>query len=615
MFALSEASRTLHKMHPETFPMADSWAKANVNRADISPGKLADRIVLLMKRRKPGKSLMFVVDEVGQFVARDVQKMLDLQAVVQQLGVKGRGKHWIVVTSQEKLNELVSGLDNKNIELARLMDRFPLQVHLEPSDISEVTSRRVLAKNSGAEQALGALFEANRGRLVQNTRIQSDIRLPDVARQSFVDLYPLLPYQIELIIQIVSGLRTQSGASRHVGGANRTIIKLAQQLLINPQTRLASKDVGALVRLDHVYDLVEGNISSDIRAKIASIPSKVDHPKAQAVAKTVCLLQFVKSVGRIGGERRRLPARFRVDAEFLPRGGQGRAGRTDQGVARPRGRRRLSHSDAGGGRLEPDPLLDQPAAGRREQALCRSSEGLLVADPDVQPRRHEVLQGRTDVQRQGGGIGRHHLQRAVRRRPVGRRDALRGRCASAARPTPKSIFWVVTLDEEIRNEMREAYRSQQMIEKKSRDASTSDGTALVADEKGRQRRHHGRTEAAAEGRGAIGPGLVSRQRSQPGRRARTSARPPSASSAPCCPSSTTGSAKPPRRPPTSRRASTRCSRSRTSTAFRRSSANLSLLRDEHGKPVFKTDVTPLSEVMAQITDTGELRRAGDWQVP
>ena len=84
----------------------------------------------------------------------------------------------------------------------------------------------------------------------------------------------------------MSGLRTQSGASRHVGGANRTIIKLAQQLLINPQTKLASQDVGALVRLDHVYDLVEGNISSDIRAKIASIPSKVDHPKAQAVAKS-----------------------------------------------------------------------------------------------------------------------------------------------------------------------------------------------------------------------------------------------------------------------------------------------------------------------------------------
>jgi len=44
---------------------------------------------------------MCVVDEVGQYVARDIPKMLDLQAIVQQLGVKGRGKVWVMVTSQE----------------------------------------------------------------------------------------------------------------------------------------------------------------------------------------------------------------------------------------------------------------------------------------------------------------------------------------------------------------------------------------------------------------------------------------------------------------------------------------------------------------------------------
>jgi hypothetical protein len=112
-FALSEASRVLHSLDSATYPMADSWIKAVKNKADISPGKFAERANELMKRRRPGRALMFVVDEVGQFVARDVAKMLDLQAVVQNLGVKGRGKHWIVVTSQEKLGELVSGLDDK----------------------------------------------------------------------------------------------------------------------------------------------------------------------------------------------------------------------------------------------------------------------------------------------------------------------------------------------------------------------------------------------------------------------------------------------------------------------------------------------------------------------
>lgn len=226
-FALSEASRVLHSLDSATYPSADSWVKAVKNKADISPGKLAERAGELMRRRKPGETLMFVVDEVGQFVARDVQKMLDLQAVVQSLGVRGRGKHWVVVTSQETLRDIVSGLDGMRTELARLQDRFPLQVHLEPSDISEVTSRRVLRKNAAAEANLGALFDEHRGRLTELTRLSAEIRLPDLSRDAFVELYPLLPYQIDLIIQIVSGLRTQGGVSKHVGGANRTIIKLA----------------------------------------------------------------------------------------------------------------------------------------------------------------------------------------------------------------------------------------------------------------------------------------------------------------------------------------------------------------------------------------------------
>jgi hypothetical protein len=252
--AVQQASRVMHELDPATYATVDSWRESAMKRADITPGDLAARGMELMARRRPGKNLLFVVDEVGQFVARDVQKMLDLQAVVQSLGRVGRGKMWIVVTSQEKLTELVGGLDDRRVELARLMDRFPLQVHLEPSDISEVTSKRVLSKNAEAEKQLRELFTAHRGRLTDNTRITADIKLPELSTESFIDLYPLLPYQIDLIIQIVSGLRTQGGAGRHVGGANRTIIKLAQQLLIHPDVDLASQPIGQLARVDQIYD-------------------------------------------------------------------------------------------------------------------------------------------------------------------------------------------------------------------------------------------------------------------------------------------------------------------------------------------------------------------------
>ena len=176
--ALNEASRVMHELDRATYPSADSWVRAVKSRADVNPGLLAERCKELTNRRAKGKALIFVIDEVGQFIARDVQKMLDLQAVVQSLGRVGRGKIWLVVTSQEKLSEVVAGIDDNRIELARLQERFPreLQVHLEQSDISEVTSKRVLGKNADAQKALRQLFQDHRGRLTENTRVSADIR-------------------------------------------------------------------------------------------------------------------------------------------------------------------------------------------------------------------------------------------------------------------------------------------------------------------------------------------------------------------------------------------------------------------------------------------------------
>jgi hypothetical protein len=78
------------------------------------------------------------------------------------------------------------------------------------------------------------------------------------------------------------------------------IIKLVQQLLINPAANLADQPLGCVARLDQVYDLVEGNIGSEVRAKISAIAKELDHPLAQPVAKVICLLQYVKSAHPAG---------------------------------------------------------------------------------------------------------------------------------------------------------------------------------------------------------------------------------------------------------------------------------------------------------------------------
>ena len=487
-FALSEASRVLHNLDPQTYPMADSWVKAVKNKADITPSKLAERAGELMKRRQPGRSLMFVVDEVGQFVARDVQKMLDLQAIVQSLGVKGRGKHWVVITSQEKLGELVSGLDDKKIELARLMDRFPLQVHLEPSDISEVTSRRVLSKNAAAEVALGKLFDEHRGRLTEHTRMSADIKLPEISRDNFIELYPLLPYQIDLIIQVVSGLRTQGGASRHVGGANRTIIKLAQQLLINPAVNLADTPLGALVRLDQVYDLVEGNIGSEVRAKIAAITRELNHPLAQPVAKVICLLQYVKSVHR---------SVENIAAALHPSvGGDSQLASVKEALRELEGAQKVRHGDDG--YRIPSPAEDDwerlrngisPKPGDSHRLYSE----MLSAFWQPQPS-HTLFETKTfkaGLAIQGREIMGGDMVLQLHFAEDGNDfDELATELRRRSQQERKHVFWAISLNQAIDRESVELFRSKEMLARKERETKGEDTPALIADERVRQRRHN-----------------------------------------------------------------------------------------------------------------------------
>ena len=312
--ALNEASRILHLIDSETYNQPDSWVRSltregdSIGRADITPNQLAALAFELMERRQKNKGLVFIIDEVGQFVSRSVDKMLDLSAIVQALGVESKSRllkkkaaapTWLIVTSQEKLNEIVSALDDRRIELARLKDRFPIEIDLAPADIAEVTSKRVLTKKAGVIPQLAKIYEDNQHRLNQCTALEHSSRKSDTQKEEFINLYPYLPYHIEMCIDIMSGIRLQPGAQRYIGGSNRTIIKQAQQILINPRVKLAEEEIGTLVTFDKVYDLIKDNLSSEKHRDIISIEKRFPNDDfAIKVAKVICLLEFIRDLPR-----------------------------------------------------------------------------------------------------------------------------------------------------------------------------------------------------------------------------------------------------------------------------------------------------------------------------
>jgi hypothetical protein len=484
MQALSVASAVMHRIDPTTYPDAKTFSSIAIqSEPEISPSLLAERAIRLMEGKRDGRNLVFVIDEVSRFIIRDVQKILDLQSTVQQLGKHGRGRIWLIATAQESLDDVIGSIDDQRLDLAILQDRFPIKVVLETSDISEVTHRRVLSKSAGGEALLSGMYGIHQGRLATHTKLDTKIRLPELTSKAFADLYPLLPYQIELIIQVVSGLRLSGGASKQFGGANRAIIKLAQELLTNPQSGLADEALGALVTLDRVYDLQSNNIDSQYRGKISDIAIKASHPLAVPVAKAICLLQFVDQV----------PATERNIAVVLhPRVDCDSIQSQVQEACEHLYDRRLI-------RKAPDSTYKIPTPQEEDWEQTRTKQ-----EPSAQDRHNllqEALRQNWDpVPSAGLGNGVRTFKAALHFRggevvkgdvpvKVERVDGSENfedrveQLRQQSQQDTNTFFWAMRPSPELDRALREWFRSQKVIDLKGRDASSKGQVQLVSEER------------------------------------------------------------------------------------------------------------------------------------
>lgn len=302
--ALQRTAAILREISSEVYDSSDSAIGFLRGRAQLNIDVLVDRTFELSHRRAPGHAVAFIIDEVGSYVALSVNKIEDLRKIVEHFGQEGANRVrrqqavapvWVVVTSQEKLDEVVQAIDDKRVELARLQDRFAIKIDMSPSDIREVASLRVLAKTPQGKTHLGQVYDRYISQLKTHTRAQTQGPATEISREEFIQYYPYLPHFIDLSIQIVSGLRNQSGAFRQLGGSNRTIIKQAHEMLVSERTDMQNRPIGELVTLDRIYDLVEGNLSTEKRSDVSDIVRNwKDDSWETRTAKAIALLEYVR---------------------------------------------------------------------------------------------------------------------------------------------------------------------------------------------------------------------------------------------------------------------------------------------------------------------------------
>ena len=283
-----------HEMYPALFPEAKSFSSSTEGFFQFEDQRVQEMIDIV--REKSGKQhIVFIIDEVGQYVASRDNLILNLDGLAKNLKQLGDGKVWIVATAQQTLTEDDPRASINSPQLFKLKDRFPIQIDLESSDIKEICYRRLLGKSPAGETKLGKLFDTHGQALRHNTKLQ-DAKYydADFSKESFINLYPFLPAHFDILLHLLGALAKSTG-----GIGLRSAIKVIQDVLKGQggSKAMADQPVGWLATTVTLYDEME----KDIRRAFPSIQQAVgkvqirfpDSRLHQNIAKSLAVLQIL----------------------------------------------------------------------------------------------------------------------------------------------------------------------------------------------------------------------------------------------------------------------------------------------------------------------------------
>lgn len=226
----------------------------------------------LIKKRTGKENVLFIIDEVGQYISSKDELILHLQGTMENLKDIGKGKAWLLATAQQTLTEDNPNARYNSDKLFKLNDRFPIKVDIEASDIKEITTQRLLGKSQDGTDKLKALYTKSGEQLRLQTRltnVERTIYKSELDEKSFIDLYPFLPYQFNIILSLLQKLAKKTG-----GIGLRSAIRLIQDILTEKDKNvlLAEKPLGTLATAYHIYNV----LASDIRKSYPHISNSVD---------------------------------------------------------------------------------------------------------------------------------------------------------------------------------------------------------------------------------------------------------------------------------------------------------------------------------------------------
>ena len=227
LFNSEDIVEALVKINFMSEESATRWADKAETNYKISIEKFAKEVEEYCQSKGKNHHVVFLVDEVGQYIGEDTQLMLNLQSITEELGSKCHGKAWIIVTSQQNIDSIVNVKGN---DFSKIQGGFKTRLSLSSANVDEVIRKRLLLKNPTAFKTLKASYPPLEPILKNNFTFTDSAEMKKYAdADEFAHVYPFVPYQFNLLQYALTGIREHGALGKGIGEGERSMLELFQE--------------------------------------------------------------------------------------------------------------------------------------------------------------------------------------------------------------------------------------------------------------------------------------------------------------------------------------------------------------------------------------------------
>lgn len=283
-------AKTLNKSKDE----AENWFDKAEDNYSISIDKFATRLKEYIESKGNDHHVIFLVDEIGQYIGDDTSLMLNLQTLVENLGIICGGKAWVVVTSQQDI-DTATDFKVKGNDFSKIIGRFDTRLGLSSANVDEVIKKRILNKKDDSFESLEELYKSKESvikNLLTFTKASEQKNYSNA--KDFAEIYPFIPYQFNLLQSVFTGIRKHGSAGKHLSEGERSLLGAFQETA----RRYAGREIGTLIPFYAFYDTIEQFLEHHIKIVIenAKKNSELEKEIDIQILKILFMLKYVKGI-------------------------------------------------------------------------------------------------------------------------------------------------------------------------------------------------------------------------------------------------------------------------------------------------------------------------------